>query len=175
MLLRSLLLTSTAFAVLAAADGTVPQPSNVPPATSGNGASMQIARLPPRWYQAKEVELVLLDSATDKAGLARWAELASVGYGLSQVYEMGGKSYLFLERNRNNAQDEFALPAAVEADPAVANPLRAKIMTQVQQQQQAMLQFQHQQRPMGRPANPAGDSSPSGAPTPPMPPQGGKF
>ena len=87
---------------------------------------------------ASEVELVVITSEKDQAGLARWAELAAAGYRLSQVTTVGVNQWLYLERAVMGTPANLRLPAVVEQDQAVAAALRAQIQAAARERIQAM-------------------------------------
>ena len=93
---------------------------------------------------ACEVELVVITSEKDQAGLARWAELAAAGYRLSQVTTVGVNQWLYLERAVMGTPANLRLPAVVEQDQAVAAALRAQIQAAARERIQAMQRVQPQ-------------------------------
>ena len=70
----------------------VPNPGNGPGQPGSGG--MPIGTAMSRPAMACEVELVVITSEKDQAGLARWAELAAAGYRLSQVTTVGVNQWL---------------------------------------------------------------------------------
>ena len=107
------------------------------PGQSGQGG-MPMGMPMSRPAMASEVELVVISSATDHVGLARWAELAAAGYRLSQVTTDAGKQWVYLERAVMGAPTNLRLPAVVEQDHAVAETLRAKIQAAARERLQTV-------------------------------------
>lgn len=84
-----------------------------------------------------EVESVLL-RGNDAAGMARWAELAGLGYRLVSAIPQGdGEALLLLERMATG-RGELILPQAVAADPATAGAVRAKVQAYQAERQRSM-------------------------------------
>lgn len=107
------------------------QPMPVPTQGGARGPAMMSPMSGPR-IMSLDVELVVLsvgaDGAGDKAGLARWAELAASGYRLAHVIHDGGRQFLYLERMGSGMPGQpVTLPAAVEQERALADGLKAKI------------------------------------------------
>ncbi len=75
---------------------------------------------------AYEVEQLVL-APGDPAGLAAWAELAARGFHVVAVVPQDGKQVLFCERALAPMAQDPRLPAAVAADAAHAEPLRASL------------------------------------------------
>lgn len=75
---------------------------------------------------AYEVEQLVL-APGDPAGLAAWAELAARGFHVVAVVAQDGKQVLFCERNLPPMTSDPRLPAAVAADAARAEALRASL------------------------------------------------
>lgn len=75
---------------------------------------------------AYEVEQLVLTPG-DPAGLAAWSELAARGFHVVAVVPQDGKQVLFCERALAPASQEPRLPAAVAADAARAETLRASL------------------------------------------------
>ncbi len=75
---------------------------------------------------AYEVEQLVL-APGDTAGLAVWAELAARGFHVVAVVPQDGKQVLFCERALAPASQDPRLPAAVAADAARAEALRASL------------------------------------------------
>lgn len=127
-------LAAVLLASLAGAGFAESTPQQMPPLVQ-SGVPRGQAPLPssvgPR-AMSLEVELVVLakgpDGGPDRAGLARWSELAASGYRLSQVVHDGGHQYLYLERLPSGLPGQsVTLPAAVEQDAALATGVRTRI------------------------------------------------
>jgi hypothetical protein len=75
-----------------------------------------------------EVELLVVEPATQAKSLARWAVLAAEGYRLSQVGVSGTTQYLYLERMITQPGSVPALPSQVETEPGLAAETRSRII-----------------------------------------------
>lgn len=134
--------------VMAAEAVTVPPPAPAitpPPAgVSAGTAAVSPRPMPPPiglmagMMTGTEVEVVVISgSGNDPEGQARWAELAAVGYRLTQVVADQGAMVLFLERQTMGmtAVSRVRLPAAVARDEDRANKVQSRIEAMRQERQ----------------------------------------
>lgn len=142
--------------VMAAEAATVPPPAPAvtsppapaippPPAGVNGGVAVVSPRPMPSsmgpmagMMLGTEVEVVVLSgSGNDPDGQARWAELAAVGYRLTQAVADQGSMVLFLERQTMGmtAVSRVRLPAAVARDDDRANKVQARIEAMRQERQ----------------------------------------
>jgi len=98
MRIYPLLIATVTFAMAAETPQALPTaPESQRPGAVAPRGNMSVPSLMPRALMAYEVEMLVM-SQSDKAALARWAELGAAGYRVVQATSDAGQTILFLER-----------------------------------------------------------------------------